>query len=68
MFAASTCPYSRVGRHALDHIAKPDVLVDDKARQAHLVRKPFALTSGCPGVASTRHQALRAVPTLDRIP
>jgi hypothetical protein len=43
MFAASAGLYPKIGGRSLDRIAKPDILVGDKSRQAHPMWRVFAL-------------------------
>jgi len=43
VFAASAGLYPKIGGRSFNRIAKPDLLIDDKSRQAHSARRLFAL-------------------------
>jgi hypothetical protein len=45
LFATSARPHPKIGSSPLDDIAKPDLLVGHKSRQAYSVTRQFALVS-----------------------
>jgi len=55
LLAASAGPYPEVGSRAFDDIAKPDLFVGDKSRQANSMRRFFVAVVGVVAVAATRH-------------
>jgi hypothetical protein len=55
MFAASAGLYPKIGGPPFNRIAKPDLLVGDKSRQAYSVRRVFALVWGVIAFACLCH-------------